>query len=430
MKKSAAALESALVDELEKEKYRLTEKVKNLELSNSSLQAEARRKDERIDQAQAKLQMLADKLKAYQEKHKLEARLVADLFRWVREAFQTVSSHNHMFLEFFTRVFHSFVTLSPVEFSELRLFDPRPAIENILSNFARESEQKQLFKVLKLNKLREVACSDLPPNPNLEENMKLVKTLHTSILKKLEGGDNQDLLGLQSQFETHKNLMIENASLLRAAGRLEPPSSRLEDSILLGDATDRSVHKNGKMSAARDMSFCDFENQSILEDFPRTGRRHSHAVNNEPNIQMFLREDANLRVSLAGQSMFNSRLEDKVSEIVQNVDVRKRELKNLKLVQADLERILEDSFIQLQDLETEIVYIQNHITVTKLNIKPIQEKLKDKQELFNNLLAKISSQPITKHIPIFQAPCPLPQVPQQSMPPKVPSLRIPSKLPF
>ena len=145
---------------------------------------------------------------------------------------------------------------------------------------------------------------------------------------------------------------------------------------------------------------------------------------------MFLREDANLRVSLAGQSMFNSRLEDKVAEIVQNIDVRKREIKNLKLVQADLERILEDSFIQLQDLETEIVYIQNHITVTKLNIQPIQEKLKDKQEVFNNLLAKISSQPITKHVPIFQVPSLLTQTAQHSIPPKDPSLRIPSKLPF
>src|SRR3990167_5007110 len=305
MRLPAADLESDLVGQLEKEKYHMADKIKNLEITSSSYQAESKRKDEKLDQMQAKLLTYSEKLKTYQEKHKQEARLVVDLFGWMKESFQAVSSQNLMVLDYLNRVFQSLVTLSPMEFSDFRLFDPKSAIETILAKFAKESDQKQLFKVLKLNKLKEAACQQLSPNPNLDEHLKSLKTVHALILKQLQGGENQDLLGLQAQLESHRNLMVENGNLLRAATKLDPPASRLEDSILLGDMTDRSVHKQGKMSANRDMSFCDFENQSILEEFPRTGRRHSHVLPQEPNLHQFLRDEANLRVSITGQSMYN-----------------------------------------------------------------------------------------------------------------------------
>ena len=243
------------IEDLERDKYQLLEKVKALEMGKSSQEADLKRSHQRLKDSNEKLNLLTTKYEKFKEKQKVEQKNICGLFRCFTGVLKKTSEANVTVMEYLSKIFHGLAIQRDTDLKELKLFDGRAALETVFND-----ELVKSFQKIEIGKLRSQCLASFGEAQDFSEKFQLFDTTYKSLLKRMQSGqgNNAELALLVSSFEQQRNLMKENNALLRSnnrgsidlgrvGGNLDESihyrsNSMVDDSLLLaGDVTDRSI---------------------------------------------------------------------------------------------------------------------------------------------------------------------------------------------
>lgn len=371
------------IEDIENEKYRLIEKLKNLEIEKNNIESESKRKDDKLKEALEKLSICQSKVLSTREKTKLEQKAVCNLYKAFGLVLHRVNSYNQRVVEYITKIFHSLAIQRELDITGFELFDVRQQMEELFSE-----DMTSNFKKVDWTKLKDLVLSGLKEISTFKESSKFFEVTYKSLLKRMDSctQSNAELVNLCSKFECTKNLMKENNALLRSSTFKAPNNdpnrssmnlddssvfraARLDESSFVGGNEsfrqtnetqgDRSHRNNQRRSSMlnEDSVVMDFENADFLEEkTPMKSRTRSSMqfttgmrFQDDHKNAFFIAadEEATLNMNLFCSNLINTKLEDKIADLQESIGNKKKELQSMTEERTELEKQLEESFYEL-----------------------------------------------------------------------------------
>lgn len=356
------------VGELEKEKYELLEKVKELEIAKTNVESDSKRKDHKLSELAIKVTQYATKLTEYKERSKNEQKNICGLVRRFASTLKEVNNSNHSVIEYVTKIFHGLAIQKEVDLGDLSLFDAKAAVNTLCGE-----QSSTIFKKIDWVKLKGTIMQNFGEIPNTKDAIKLFASTYKTLLARMEScqTSSSEVAMLCNNFEAHKNLMRESNALLRSSNVMRDSinlnssrinlndsayfgSSRLDESLVgFGDETERSARKHMKRLSINNDSFLEVDTHDPFEASPR---RKSMLVNTSLNLddqnkQHFMRmvnEESTLQLNVFSGGLYNTKLEEKTLELKEMIEAHKKKLSELKSQKEILERSVEESFMELE----------------------------------------------------------------------------------
>ena len=215
------------VDQLEREKYILLEKVKNLEIAKSMAESDSKRKDDRCTEMAQKVTQLTTKLNSYREKSKAEQKSICSLFRKFGKILKKVQEANQGTIEYITKIMQGLSLQLDYDLPQFSLFDPKTEFAAIFDN-----ETIKSFPKIEFGKLQSTIMTEFIDRPNYKETGRLYESTYRTLLGRMENCQTSahELASLKNNFEDHKTLMKDTNALLRGntmRGSMDLSSSRV-----------------------------------------------------------------------------------------------------------------------------------------------------------------------------------------------------------
>ena len=113
------------VMELEKEKYALLERIKELECNKTVNQSDDKRKDDKLVEFASKLNLANNKIAAMKDKNKTEQKNICGLIKKFAAVLKKVQANNQATAEYMTKVFHGLAIQKDIDVTDIPLFDAK-----------------------------------------------------------------------------------------------------------------------------------------------------------------------------------------------------------------------------------------------------------------------------------------------------------------
>lgn len=370
------------IEEIENEKYRLIEKLKNLEIEKNNIESESKRKDDKLKEALEKLAVCQSKVLSTKEKTKLEQKAVCNLYKAFGLVLHRVNTYNQKVVDYITKIFHSLAIQRELDITDFELFNVRQQMQELFSE-----EMASNFKKIDWSKLKDLVLGSLKELNSFKDSSKFFEMTYKSLLKRMDSctQSNAELVNLCSKFECTKDLMKENNALLRSSTfkssndvnrcpmNLDDSSvfrsSRLDESSFVGinesfkqpfeNKGDRSHRANQRRSSMLndDSVVMELETADMLEEKTPMKSKTRSSIHFMPGMRFqddhkiaFMSaadEEATLNMNLYCSSLINTKLEDKIAELQESIKCKKKELNSMVEERTELENQLEESFYEL-----------------------------------------------------------------------------------
>ena len=119
------------VTELEKEKYDLLEKIKELECSKTVIQSDDKRKDDKLVEFASKLNLANTKIASMKEKSKTEHKNICTLIKKFASVLKKVQANSQASVEYMTKIFHGLAIQKEFDVTDIPVFDAKQAIVDL-----------------------------------------------------------------------------------------------------------------------------------------------------------------------------------------------------------------------------------------------------------------------------------------------------------
>ncbi len=370
------------IEDIEKEKYRLIEKLKNLEIEKNNIESESKRKDDKLKEVLEKLSVCQSKILSTKEKTKLEQKAVCNLYKAFGLVLHRVNTYNQKVLEYITKIFHSLAIQRELDITDFELFNVRQQMEELFSD-----DMANNFKKIDWNKLRDLVMGNLKELKSFEDSSKFFEMTYRSLLKRMDSctQSNAELVNLCNKFECTKDLMKENNALLRSntfkpSNDINRSSLNLDDSSVfrtsrldessysgMNESFRQTCENRGDRSQRNNQRrFSMLNDDSVVMELDNTeylGEKTPMKSKTRSSIQfmtgmrfqedqkmVFMTaadEEATLNMNLYCSNLINTKLEDKISELQESIKNKKNELSSMIEERTELEKQLEESFYEL-----------------------------------------------------------------------------------
>lgn len=331
---------------LEKEKFQLLKKLKNYEDKYSQNETEKRRILKRQEGYKENLKAMENKIKEYRSKRKDLQKNIIHIIQFFSKTMNKINTYSNQVLGSVGKMMQSLALGQKYDFSEIMIFNPLKQIDDLFDYINTLKIEKIDFVKVKKSVKKRTQDSNKG-----KEKTKSLNSMYNGLLsrfkfmsKDLSRDDFNEIL---DQFETHKQLLIENSGLLNKRS--------------LNDSHDLNSH------SFLDSSLNQSAMSSILE--ANSLRKGILSLNKTFNLQESLKEDnkellllceeledqkedVDLKLKLANKR--SSKLKKEVDNIKKILELKKDNLKNVEKEGKKFEDEFEEILTQLEGINIKI----------------------------------------------------------------------------
>lgn len=198
---------------LEREKFELLKKIKNYEDKDSQNETEKRRILNRQKVYKENLKTMEDKIKEYRTERKELQKKIIYILQHFSKLLNNTSTINQTFLSAFGNMMQNLAVGQPWDSSQIEVFQPGMIIDDMF-------EYIDTLKIEKIdfNKVKNSIQKRLQGQDKIKQKFDALNNMYKGLQSRFQllKGDisRDDFNEILDQFESHKQLLIENSSLL------------------------------------------------------------------------------------------------------------------------------------------------------------------------------------------------------------------------